>query len=177
ARVELQEIAAERAPVRAQRPWWIAIALAIIAVAGVMIWKRPPAPRSTSTSPKLTQLTFAEGVEEFPAWSADGKSIVYSGELSGIRKLFIKHLGSNETQQLTKGDYDDLQPTWSPDGKRIVFVRGREPRRHIEVGDPFGYYEATAADLWVIDLQSGREDRLVEGAFYPSFSPDGKKIA
>ena len=98
ARVELQEIAAERAPVRAQRPWWIAIALAIIAVAGVMIWKRPVAPRSTSASPKLTQLTFAEGVEEFPAWSPDGKSIVYSGDVAGIRKLFIKRLGSNETQ-------------------------------------------------------------------------------
>ncbi|HEX9502636.1 MAG TPA: protein kinase, partial [Thermoanaerobaculia bacterium] len=177
ARVELQEIAAERAPTRAQKPWWIAIALAIIAVVAMLIWKRPPAPRSTSAAPKLTQFTFAEGLEEFPAWSPDGNSIVYSGDVSGIRKLFIKHLGSNEIRQITRGDFDDLQPSWSADGRRILFVRARERNQRIEPGDVFSSYEGKAADVWSLDLQSRREARLIEAAFYPSESPDGKFIA
>ncbi len=180
ARVELQEIAGERSGVRAKRPVWIAFVAAAVAIGVALfttLWRRPVSSRPSIATPKLTQLTFTEGVEEFPAWSPDGNSIVFAGHVAGIRKLFIKRVDSNETQQLTKGDYDDLQPSWSPDGKRIVFVRGREARRHIEVGDPFGFYEASAADLWSIDLQSRREERVAEGAYDPSFSPDGKQIA
>src|SRR5207248_4672962 len=174
---ELEEIRSDREPrpIRFIPVVLGAAIVALLAVMGIVLWKRAPAVRQPSHAVKLTQLTFAEGVEEFPAWSPDGKSIVYCGHVAGLRKLFIKRLDSNETQQLTKGDFDDLQPAWSPDGKRIVFVRGREPRRHIEVGDPFGFYEASAADLWSIDLQSRREERVAESAFYPSFSPDVKK--
>ena len=179
ARLELEEIGSDR---RATTPRLMAVfvaaaIVALLAVIGTLLWRQPSSVRLSPRAVKLTQLTFTEGVEEFPAWSPDGRSIVYCGHVSGLRKLFIKRFDSNETQQLTKGDYDDLQPAWSPDGKRIVFVRGRERGRHLEVGDPFGYFEGSAGDLWSIDLQSRREDRVIEGAFYPSFSPDGKKIA
>src|SRR5260370_18749808 len=111
------------------------------------------------------------------AWSPDGNSIVYSGDVSGIRKLFIKHLGSNEIRQITRGDFDDLQPSWSADGRRILFVRARERNQRIEPGDVFSSYEGKAADVWSLDLQSRREARLIEAAFYPTQSPDGKFIA
>lgn len=182
ARVELEEIAAERAGGRARkipRLMFVALIAAAAAItAGLMLSRRPsPALPSSTAAPKLTQLTFAEGVEEFPAWSPDGASIVYSADVAGIRKLFIRKIGSNETQQLTKGDHDDLQSAWSADGRHIVFVRARDTKRRLEPGDVFNFYDGSAADLWSIDLQSRRESRLVEGAFYPSISPDGKSIA
>jgi Tol biopolymer transport system component len=182
ARVELEEIAAERrggGVRKAQRPIFLApIGAAVAIVAWFLLTRRPPPALPSSTAaPKLTQLTFAEGVEEFPAWSPDGRSIVYSGDVVGIRKLFIRKIDSNETQQVTKGDQDELQPAWTADGRHIVFVRAHDAKRRLEPADVFNFYEGSAADLWSIDLQSRRESRLAEGAFYPSISPDGKSIA
>src|SRR5207237_2690649 len=37
---------------------------------------------------KLSQLTVADGVEEWPAWSPDGTRLVYTGELRGCRQSF-----------------------------------------------------------------------------------------
>ena len=182
-RVELQEIANERTGRgsslnRSTRLGVVAaLVAAVLVVLAVVLWRNPPRRQSASLAPRLTQLTFAEGVEEFPAWSRDGASLVYSGEVGGVRKLFLKRIGSNDDRQLTFGDYDDLQPAWSADGKRILFVRGREPKRRIEPGDVFSYYESSSGDLWSIDVASRHETRLVESAFSPAVSPDGKSIA
>ncbi|HEY8849442.1 MAG TPA: hypothetical protein VIO12_09120, partial [Thermoanaerobaculia bacterium] len=125
----------------------------------------------------MIQVTFASGVEEFPAWSADGQSIVWCRDVSGLRQLWMKRITAGEEVQLTAQDHDNLQPAWSRDGKKILFVRAREPKRRLEPGDVFGLYETTSADIWSIDLPSRRESRLIEGAFNPSVSPDGKSIA
>ena len=123
----------------------------------------------------LSQVTFAEGVEEYPAWSPDSRSLLYTGEAGKTRKIFRKDLGSGLDSQLTRGDSDELQPTWSPDGKRVAFVRARRPGMKLQPGDVFGKFED--ADVWVLDLASGKESRLVENAFDPTYSPDGKLIA
>ena len=71
---------------------------------------RRPKPEPVAVAPRplrLRQFTFAAGVEEFPAWSSDGRAIVYSRDVGGIRKLFLKTLEGSE-QQLTSGEYDDL---------------------------------------------------------------------
>ncbi len=180
-RVELQEIAHERSGSAVSHVTRLglvaAIVVAVLAVTAALLWHNPPRAQSRPLMPRLTQLTFAQGVEEFPGWSRDGSSLVYSGEIGGVRKIFIKRVGSNDDRQLTAGDHDDLQPAWSMDGKRVLFVRGREPKRRIEPGDVFGFYEATAADLWSIDIASKRETQLVASAFSPAVSPDGKSVA
>jgi Tol biopolymer transport system component len=181
ARLELQEIAGPIVT-RRRRVWQpvIAIILAVVVLATIAWMMR----RTLTTvragalpAPKLSQITSAPGLEEFPNWSPDGKSIVYTGDVAGIRKLFLKRLGSNEEQQLTHGDFDDMQPAWAPDNRRILFVRAREPKHRLEAVDVFSSYEANAGDVWSIDLRSRREERVVEGAFSPSISPDGKFIA
>src|SRR4029077_3230572 len=63
---------------------------------------------------------------------------------------------------------------------RILFVRAREPKRHLEPADIFGFYgygSESAGDVWSIDIHTGREVRVVENAYDPSPSPDGKAIA
>src|SRR5690242_17769425 len=42
--------------------------------------------------PKLSQLTFSEAIEQYPAWSPNNKDLAFSREESGIRKIFIKDL-------------------------------------------------------------------------------------
>jgi Tol biopolymer transport system component len=134
----------------------------------------PSAPRVL----RLKQFTFASGVEEFPAWSPDGKSVVFSRDIGGIRKLFLKTLSGDE-RQLTPGDFDELQPAFVGDS-RVLFVRAKEPGRHLEPTDIFGFYgygDESSGDLWSIDINTLRETRIVENGYGPSTSRDEKNIA
>jgi eukaryotic-like serine/threonine-protein kinase len=161
------------------RRWspWFALAgvctVAIIAVVFVigMRWKSSRPVLQTT----LSQVTFAEGIEEYPAWSPDGRDLVYIAEAGKTRKTFRKDLASGQDSQLTHGDFDELQPTWSPDGRRIAFVRARQPGVKLQPSDVFGEFQD--GDVWVLDLASSKESRLIENAFNPRYSPDGKFIA
>jgi Tol biopolymer transport system component/predicted Ser/Thr protein kinase len=144
--------------------------IALVFVTGVR-WKSSGSALQTT----LSQVTFAEGVEEYPAWSPDGSNLLYVGEAGKTRKIFRKEFGSGQDSQLTRGDSDELQPTWSPDGKQVAFVRARQPGVKLQPGDVFGQFDD--GDVWVLDLASGKESRLVENAFDPTYSPDGKLIA
>jgi Tol biopolymer transport system component/predicted Ser/Thr protein kinase len=161
------------------KPWsrWRVLAPAcVVAVAAILLvvggrWTGSGTPLRTT----LSQVTFAEGVEEYPAWSPDGKVLLYTGEVGKIRKIFRKDLASGQDSQLTRGDSDELQPAWSPDGKQVAFVRAHQPDVKLQPGDVFGIFQE--GDIWVLDLASGEETKLVENAFNPAYSPDGQHIA
>jgi len=69
-------------------------------------------------------LTRTDGVaERYPAWSPDGKWIVYFSDRSGEYELTLrKSDGSGEEKRLTKnGRVFRYSPRWSPDSKKIAF--------------------------------------------------------
>ena len=152
------------------------LAIVLVAAAVSAIITLLAAGRETAgKSPTLAQVTLARGVAEYPAWSPDGKQILYVAQGGAARKIFLKDLASGRDSQLTSGDSDDLQPEWSPDGQKIVFVRARQPGRRLEPGDVFGRYDD--ADVWQIDLRTKKESWLLREAFDPAYSPDGSRIA
>ena len=95
-----------------------------------------------------------------PAWSPDGRAIVYSMQGS----LWRQPVDSTVATQLTAGPGYDHQPDWSPDGRSIVFTR----------------YHNDALELQILDLDSGRVTQLTRGSHVnlePRWSPDGTRLA
>jgi eukaryotic-like serine/threonine-protein kinase len=125
---------------------------------------------------RLSQLTVADGVEEWPAWSLDGTRLVYAGEVNGFRQLFVRTLATGEERRLTHSRRDDIQPAWSPDGRSLAFARANTPGGKLEPSDINGWY-FEGGDIWSLDLASGKEIKLVDDAFGPAWSPDGARLA
>jgi len=85
--------------------------------------------------------------------------------------LYIFDIGTEKTDTLTKGNFDEGSPAWSPDGKKLAFVSNRtqDPDRN---GN---------ADICVMDASGGAVIKQLTtwaGADRnPKWSPDGKFIA
>ncbi len=173
----LEEMRSPSRGARRRSRWLAAAAGAVILAAIALLVGRTLSPSRSAgrAQPTLVQVTFAEGVEQFPAWSPDGSQLAYTAEVGGVRRIFAKRLAGGEQTPVTSGAFDDIQPAWSPDGRTILFVRSRQTGKRLEPGDVFGQYDG--GDLWSVDLESKRERKLLENAYNPSFSPDGRLIA
>ena len=146
-----------------------------IAIAAYWFLGRSDSTPPTLPQPKLTQLTFADGIEEYPTWSPDGSSVAYSGEVGGVRKIFLKNLATGDERQITRGSEDDIQAAFSSDGTKLLFVRAQKPLEKLQPVDVFGSFEG--GDIWSVELQSGQETKIIDGAYNPAISPDGKSFA
>jgi dipeptidyl aminopeptidase/acylaminoacyl peptidase len=58
-----------------------------------------------------------------PAWSPNGRSVVFARAHSGDVHLFVASRVRPILRQITHSLGRDLDPIWSPDGSRIVFER------------------------------------------------------
>jgi Tol biopolymer transport system component len=115
----------------------------------------------------LQQLTHVAGGHDAasPAWSPDGRRIVYQSDPAGEYDLWVMNGdGSGQHRLLRDPGWDDEQPSWSPDGRRIVFARC----------GPF--FEC---DIAVVNADGSGLRHVVGGHRvneFPSFSPDGRWI-
>ncbi len=73
----------------------------------------------------IENLTRSSGVaERTPAWSPDGKKVVYWSDRTGEYELALRNLKNpREEQRLTSyGAGFQYQPYWSPDSKKLAFI-------------------------------------------------------
>ena len=112
--------------------------------------------------------------DRYPAWSLDGKRIVFSARREGhveikfdvTYEIYVMDADGGNEQRLTNNRNNELSPVWSPDGERIAFASDRK-----------GNFEQF--DIYVMDADGGNEQRLTNNRFIngnPSWSPDGKRI-
>jgi len=74
-------------------------------------------------SAKPRQLTFQEGSDGSPVWSAAGRRIAFlSKRGEGPAQLYLLPLDGGDAQQVTDLPVSPQAPRYSPDGKRLYFV-------------------------------------------------------
>ncbi len=113
-----------------------------------------------------------------PAVSPDGRQIAFVSNRPAAdgktdSEIYVMNADGSDVRQVThnasgSGSGNDYEPAWSPDGSQIVY-------RHDD---------GRLADLYVVDVRTGVETRLVTPydkgpAAYdgqPSWSPDGTEI-
>ena len=57
-----------------------------------------------------------------PAWSPDGRTIVFVSWRDGNGEVYAMDADSSSPRNLTQNPAKDVRPAWSPDGRRIAFV-------------------------------------------------------
>src|SRR5262249_45238795 len=108
-----------------------------------------------------------------PAFSPDGRRVVFSGLVGGFTDLFVYDLQSKELKRLTNDAFADLQPAWSPDGKHIAFVTDRFST-NLETPDA-GNYRLAVIDVDTSEIKA--LPSLHEGKnINPQWSRDGKDL-
>ncbi len=68
-----------------------------------------------------TRLTTDEHVDDYPAVSPDGKTIVFQSDRDGDFDIYAMDIDGNNVRQLTNNTILDNVPSWSPDGQQIIF--------------------------------------------------------
>jgi serine/threonine protein kinase len=121
-----------------RRTVWVTAAFAVCALGGLAVWRVLPSHRADDKPVLLESLPLDSepASETAPAFSPDGRSVVYASDLGspGIHHIVTRSVaglasgapnqtGSNQPLTLTSAPQDDTNPVWSPDGSRIAFLR------------------------------------------------------
>lgn len=119
---------------------------------------------STKDTKKQKVLTRDTGLQYDPAWSDDGRKIVYvSGHGYQTHELYIVDSDGKNKRRLTDNKAVEVLPAFSPDGKTIAYVS--------DITDDF--------EIWLMDVD-GRNPRQITNNYgidsRPYWSPDGDKI-
>ncbi len=119
-----------------------------------------PADGSGSAAALIT----GPGQQFTPAWSPDGRQLVYASDQDGDFELYLREQ-SGQVRKLTDNAADDVHPAWTPAGDRILFASDR-------AGSYFRIYSMRADGSDVREVLAVANTHLMA----PSVSPTGSRI-
>ncbi|MDZ7344945.1 MAG: Tol-Pal system beta propeller repeat protein TolB, partial [candidate division KSB1 bacterium] len=109
------------------------------------------------------QLTSQQTLNLTPAWSIDGRQLIFTSYQRGNPDLFAIEVVSGKLEAVVKDNGLQSAPAWSPDGKKIVFVSTRDGN----------------AEIYVMNSDGKNPQRLTRHPAIdssPSWSPSGREI-
>ena len=120
-------------------------------------------PKEGGTAIKLSS---PAGVESYPKFSPDGKSIAFSGNYDGNNDAYTIPVTGGVPVRLTSHGYSDRVVDWTTDGRKVLFASARESGKA-----RFNQFYTVPANCGII------EKLPLAYAEFGSYSPDGKQIA
>ncbi len=177
-------------PAPSSTPWapaWSSDGTAIAVGMSGSIWSISVDLGAESEPGVATELTRGAFYHSSPAWSPDGRWMVYTADngassAEGARtiQLEILDVESGETRALTDDDFVYADPTFSPDGTRLAYV-STEPNGYFNV-----YVRPVAGGHWSGDAVAVTSDsdfgrsRLYFGPqdmhISPAWLPNGEEL-
>ena len=116
----------------------------------------------------LTRLTRSPWPEFDATWSPDGTQIAFRSERGGDPEIWLMNADGSGRHRLTRG----LSPAWSPDGSKIAYASPGDilcpPGRGLR-----------CSGLSIMNADGSGQHRVpnTDGGEYPTWSPDGERIA
>lgn len=130
------------------------------------------------------QLTTDPGLDYNPAFSPDGRWLVFVGTESGNPDIFTmpfvpeEQNAQGQATNLTRHKAGDFNPAFSPDGKRIVFSSNRDTP-DTPFDSPAAPDNYRASDVYTMQSDGTNVKRLTRHQGWdgsPAWRPDGKAI-
>ncbi len=112
-----------------------------------------------------TKLTNHRSIVISPAWSPDGKTLIFTSYRDKNPDVFLRELFYGREKKVSHRKGLNIAPDWSPDGKKIVLTLSQDDGN---------------SDIYIINSDGKKVSRLTSNwanDVSPCWSPDGKKIA
>ncbi len=109
------------------------------------------------------------GSMEYPSFSVDGNSIMFTRDVSGFESqdgrqlnshIFIISINGSDTTDVSINKPEgtnDLQPRFSPDGSQIIFTNSSNVL-------------GSASDIWIMDVTGNNRTKLFDNAIMPEWN-------
>ncbi len=109
-----------------------------------------------------------------PAWSPNGKQIVFSSDRTeGVFDLYLMNADGKNVQKVFKDNEYRREPAWSPDGKHIAYAQADKRKAILAFGARFA---PTAEHTLYTAAPNGTSIEKLTKGFDPSWSPDGSQL-
>ena len=119
----------------------------------------------TTSNETLNITNTLDGLANYPSWSHDGASIVFTSDHLGNNQIFEYKLSSKDIVQLTTSTSNNERGELSPDRKRLVYSTD--------------YFGKGNQDIVLKDMQSGAIQNISNSPgmeLIARFSADGKRL-
>ena len=166
-------------------PWTNLLLLAGAAVGiATIVWITSNFRTGAESPPRVprlmnpVQITSAVGVEDYPTWSPDGRTLAYAGGSVGrgdtVSDIWVVQAtsGQQAVDRTASFPDNDYAPTWSPDGSQIAFFSHQGSGDGI--GGVGGYFLMSAVGGPAREVISSD---MPVGWSAPQWSADGNELA